>query len=173
VAEYRLIGYETRLLKREDFRNDKVDAGDVGSGHTVTALYEITPVGSGARMIDDLRYGRKAADGGAESGDAAEYAFLKIRYKLPGESTSRLITTPVDRQKEFDTIGGAPAEARFAASVAAFGQLLRSDPYTKDFTWKNVAELARPVRGEDPFGYRAEFLSLLRLAETARAMGNR
>jgi Ca-activated chloride channel family protein len=172
VAEYRLIGYETRLLKREDFRNDKVDAGDVGSGHTVTAVYEITPAGSAARMIDDLRYGRRE-DGGEEMGETGEYAFLKIRYKLPDESKSRLITTPVGREREFESIDGAPGEARFAVAVAAFGQLLRDDPYTKDFSWDDVIDLARPARGEDPFGYRSEFLNLVRLAETARAMGDR
>jgi Ca-activated chloride channel family protein len=172
VAEYRLIGYETRLLRREDFRNDKVDAGDVGSGHTVTAIYEVTPVGSAARMIDDLRYGGKEAVDGEEGG-AGEYAFLKIRYKLPDESKSRLMTTPVSREMEFDSIDGAPDEARFAAAVAAFGQLLREDPYTKDFSWDDVIDLARSARGEDPFGYRSEFLSLVRLAESARAMGDR
>lgn len=173
VSEYRLIGYETRLLKREDFRNDEVDAGDVGAGHTVTAIYEITPAGSAARMIDDLRYGRKVADGEVGRGEDVEYAFLKIRYKLPDESTSRLITTPVGREREFGSIDGVPGEARFAAAVAAFGQLLRDDPYTKDFTWGDVIDLARPARGEDLFGYRSEFLNLVRLAETARAMGDR
>src|SRR6185437_9583155 len=90
VAEYRLIGYETRLLNRTDFNNDKVDAGDIGSGTTVTALYEVTPVGSKATMADPLRYKKKAAND-----NGREYAFLKIRYKLPGEKVSKLITRPV------------------------------------------------------------------------------
>jgi Ca-activated chloride channel family protein len=124
-------------------------------------------------MIDDLRYGREKAAGEMEGGAIGEYAFLKIRYKLPDESTSRLITTPVGREREFDSIERVPGEARFAAAVAAFGQLLRDDPYTKDFTWGDVIDLARPARGEDPFGYRSEFLSIVRLAETARAMGDR
>ena len=122
-------------------------------------------------MIDDLRYGRKGA--GEEEEEAAEYAFLKIHYKLPDESTSRLITTPISREDEYDSIAAAPVEARFSAAVAAFGQLLRDDPYTKDFTWDDVIGLGRRSRGEDPFGYRSEFLNLVRLAKTARAMGDR
>ena len=94
VAEYRLIGYETRLLNRDDFANDKVDAGDVGSGQTVTALYDIVPVG-GPRVVDDLRYGAQAPASGSPS--PAEYAFVKIRYKLPRSDRSVLISTPVDR----------------------------------------------------------------------------
>ena len=94
VAEYRLIGYETRLLNREDFNNDKVDAGDIGSGHTVTALYEITPVASKAQLVDELRY-KKSADKPAAA-KSGEYAFVKIRYKLPDGDTSKLITTPVN-----------------------------------------------------------------------------
>ncbi len=101
VAEYRLIGYETRLLNREDFNNDKVDAGDVGSGQTVTALYEIVPVG-GPRVVGDLRYGEAVRRGRRPpaGADAGEYAFVKIRYKLPKSDVSTLISTPVDRSSE-------------------------------------------------------------------------
>lgn len=174
VAEYRLIGYETRLLKREDFRNDRVDAGDVGSGRSVTAIYEITPKDSSGRLIDDLRYETQNTAAKAPGPDQrSEYAFLKIRYKLPDAAVSKLITTPVGRDKEFSSIGKAPGEARFAAAVAAFGQLLRGEPYTKDFTFDDIIGLAQPVRGKDSFGYRMEFLNLVRLAKTARAMGNR
>src|SRR5262249_9404781 len=98
VAEYRLIGYETRLLNRDDFNNDKVDAGDVGSGQTVTALYEIVPVG-GPRLVGDLRYGAASTPAGGAPG-ASEYAFVKIRYKLPKSETSALISTAVDRSAE-------------------------------------------------------------------------
>ena len=94
VAEYRLVGYETRALKREDFNNDAVDAGDVGSGHTVTAIYEITPVGSAARMVDPSRYAKNEKPQ-AERGTASEYGFLKIRYKLPDSDTSQLIEQPI------------------------------------------------------------------------------
>ena len=174
VAEYRLIGYETRLLKREDFRNDRVDAGDVGSGRSVTAIYEITPTDSSGRLIDDLRYEtQKTAAKAPVPDQRSEYAFLKIRYKLPDAAVSKLITTPVGRDKEFSSIGKAPGEARFAAAVAAFGQLLRGESYIKDFTFDDIVGLAQPVRGKDSFGYRMEFLNLVRLAKTARAMGNR
>jgi Ca-activated chloride channel family protein len=171
VAEYRLIGYETRMLKREDFNNDKVDAGDIGSVHTVTALYEITPVGSPARLVDGLRYGAEdTRDEKMRVDEKAEYAFLKIRSKLPDSDTSTLMTTPIGPESEFGEIGRAPREARFAASVAAFGQILRGDPYTRDFTLDDVIELAAPARGGDAFGYRGEFLNLVRLAKTARGM---
>jgi len=174
VAEYRLIGYETRLLKREDFRNDRVDAGDVGSGHSVTAIYELTPAGSAARMIGDLRYGTPKSDAeGTDSGKEGEYAFLKIRYKLPDEQASRLMTTPIGGERELDSIDAAPGDLRFAAAVAAFGQLLRGGRYTGDFSYGDVIALARPARGEDPFGYRSEFLNLVRIAGSARAMGDR
>jgi Ca-activated chloride channel family protein len=174
VAEYRLIGYETRMLRREDFNNDRVDAGDIGSGHTVTAIYEVTPTGSSARLVDDLRYERQGRDAeGIAAGEHDEYAFLKIRYKLPGEEKSRLITTPVGPNVEYGAVSEAPQEARFAASVAAFGRILRGDLSTGDFSYDDVIDLARSARGEDPFGYRAEFISMVRLAKTARAMGER
>ena len=95
VAEYRLVGYETRALKREDFNNDAVDAGDVGSGHTVTAIYEITPVGSGARMVDESRYADRTPQPPNRRGSRNEYGFLKIRYKLPGERSRGCIEQPI------------------------------------------------------------------------------
>ena len=123
VSEYRLIGYETRMLAREDFSNDKVDAGEIGAGHTVTALYELTPAGSGAERIEPLRYQPRpeAQAPGTDAGFADEYAFVKIRYKLPGSDTSTLITRPVTRAEEAHSIEAAPREARFAAAVAGFG----------------------------------------------------
>ncbi len=173
VAEYRLIGYETRLLRREDFNNDRVDAGDVGAGHSVTAIYEITPSGSKARMIDDLRYGPNQSDRKKRMNTKnAETAFLKIRYKLPAAEDSRLITTIIDGKSEYPSIDRVPAEVRFATAVAAFGQLLRGDPYVKSFGYDDVIKMAETARGKDRFGYRAEFLNLVRLAKTARAMGN-
>ena len=171
VAEYRLIGYENRLLRREDFNNDRVDAGDIGAGHTVTAVYEMTPAGSGSRLVDDLRYGGRTPASGA--GGGGEYAFLKIRYKLPGSETSRLIETPIGRDVESSSVAAATAEIRFAVAVAAFGQLLRGDPHTGGFGYDGVLALAGGARGEDPFGYRAEFLNLVRLASTAGTMGER
>ena len=168
VSEYRLIGYETRLLAREDFRNDKVDAGEIGAGHTVTALYEITPVGSGAERIAPLRYGQneEAASGGRDD----ELATVAIRYKLPDAETSTEIARHVTGSDAVASPDGAPEEVRFAAAVAAFGQLLRGGRYTEGYGYDDVIALAQAARGEDPFGYRAEFLSLVRLAKTAAAM---
>lgn len=174
VSEYRLIGYETRQLNREDFKNDNVDAGDIGSGHSVTAIYEITPKGSDAQLIDDLRYGSKTdPEGTKKSGNASEYAFLKIRYKLPDEDTSREISTPIDKGNEYKKISDAPADSRFASAVAAFGQLLRGDSYINQFTYDDVIALASDAKKDDTFGYRAEFINLVRLAKTASAMGDR
>src|SRR5215207_1833522 len=167
VAEYRLIGYETRLLNRDDFANDKVDAGDVGSGQTVTALYDIVPVG-GPRVVDDLRYG--GAAGTAAPASPAEYAFVKIRYKLPRSDRSVLISTPVDRGSEHDRFEDAPLDARFATSVAAFGEILRGGKHTGRFGYDDVLRIASAARGEDPYGYRSEFLQLVRAAKTASAM---
>ncbi len=160
IAEYRLIGYETRALSREDFNNDAVDAGDIGAGHSVTALYEITPVGSPAISNDPLRYGD--AEPLPESN--GELAFLKLRYKNPGESTSILITTPVFA----DADAGLGSEVDFAAAVASFGQLLRGDTRLGDWSYDDVVALANAAKGDDLFGYRAEFIRLVRLAETAQ-----
>jgi Ca-activated chloride channel family protein len=171
VAEYRLIGYETRLLHRDDFANDKVDAGDVGSGQTVTALYEIVPVG-GPRVAGELRYGEAspAAVTAAPASAANEYAFVKIRYKLPKSDVSTLISTPVDRGAEHARFEDAPAEARFATAAAAFGEILRGGRYIGSFAYDDVLRIASAARGDDPFGYRSEFLQLVRAAKTASAM---
>ncbi|MGJ4887033.1 vWA domain-containing protein [Bradyrhizobium sp. HKCCYLRH3099] len=167
VAEYRLIGYETRLLNRADFTNDKVDAGDVGSGQTVTALYDIVPVG-GPRTVDDLRYGAPAPASGSPS--PTEYAFVKIRYKLPRSDRSTLISTPVDRGSESARFEDAPLDARFATGVAAFGEILRGGKHTGQFGYDDVLRIASAARGDDPYAYRAEFLQLVRAAKTASAM---
>lgn len=167
VAEYRLIGYETRLLNRDDFTNDKVDAGDVGSGQTVTALYDIVPVG-GPRVVDDLRYGAQAPASSASS--PAEYAFVKIRYKLPQSSQSAQISTPVDSASEYGRFEDAPLDARFATSVAAFGEILRGGKHTGRFGYDDVLLIAAAARGDDPYGYRSEFLQLVRAAKTASAL---
>ena len=164
VSEYRLIGYETRALNREDFNNDRVDAGEIGSGHSVTAIYEITPKGSPAKVIDDLRYGQAATDNAAGIANADEYAFVKIRYKLPDEDVSKLITTPVTRANEVPSFDAAGADQRFSVAVAAFGQKLRGADQTANFGYDRIMEIATAARGADPFGYRSEFLSLVRLA---------
>ena len=165
ISEYRLIGYETRMLAREDFRNDKVDAGEIGAGHTVTAIYEVTPAGSGAERVAPLRYRREeAAEASADFN--GELAFLKIRYKLPDAGASTLITRPVTRADGFESIHAAPRDVRFAAAVAGFGQLLRGGRYTGDYDYDDVIALAQGARGEDPFGYRAELVDLVRLARS-------
>jgi Ca-activated chloride channel homolog len=170
VSEYRLIGYETRLLRREDFNNDKVDAGDVGSGHTVTALYEFAPTGVSSGTTDPLRYGGRVRMESPAVDPAArnEYAFVKLRYKLPKSDTSRLIETPVEAKNAFDRFEAAPQEARFATAVAAFGEILKGGQHTGKLTHDDVLRLASPARGEDQFGYRSEFLQLVRAAKTAR-----
>ncbi|RWE40935.1 MAG: VWA domain-containing protein [Mesorhizobium sp.] len=165
VSEYRLVGYETRALKREDFNNDRVDAGDIGSGHSVSAIYEITPKGSGAEQVDPLRYGQAKVDNGGVA-NADEYAFVKIRYKLPNEDVSKLITTPVTAANEVRSFDEAGSDQRFSVAVAAFGQKLRDEDQTANFGYDRILEIANAARGADPFGYRAEFLSLVRLASS-------
>ncbi len=168
VAEYRLIGYETRALKREDFNNDAVDAGDVGAGHTVTAIYEITPVESDARAVEELRYAPSTKSAG-EKNKANEYGFLKIRYKLPDGRKSRLIERPilVDTGKVPESIA---RDVAFSTAVAGFGQLLRGGEHTGTLTYDDVARQALAARGEDPFGYRNEFVQLVRKAQGAKGM---
>ncbi len=169
VAEYRLVGYETRHLNREDFNNDAVDAGDIGAGHTVTAIYEITPVDSDARYIDESRYAAQRQPDPAASG---EYGYLKIRYKLPDENTSRLITRPITVADTVELVGEGVRvrEAGFATAVAGFAQLLKGGRYTGDYSYDQVIELAQRSRGEDRYGYRTEFVQLVRKAKTASAM---
>jgi Ca-activated chloride channel family protein len=157
VAEWRLIGYETRGLRREDFNNDRVDAGEIGAGHSVTAIYEITAPDSPALASDPLRYGTAvaAADGSGELG------FLRLRYKEPGGGASRLIELPI-------TPAMAPVgdDARFAAAIAGFGQLLTGATHLGDWGWQEAIALALAGRGEDPYGYRNEAVGLMRLAES-------
>jgi Ca-activated chloride channel family protein len=167
VSEYRLIGYETRALKREDFNNDHVDAGEIGSGHTVTAIYEVTPVGA-PKFVDDLRYGKPQTAAPQAPSAGGELGYLKIRYKLPSEDVSKPIALSIAQGQEIADIQAAPEDVRFSVAVAAFGQLLRGEPYTGGFTFDSVLALAQPARGADPFGYRAEFLNLVRLAKAAR-----
>ena len=166
VSEYRLIGYETRLLNRDDFDNDKVDAGDVGSGQTVTALYEVVPVG-GRRTIGDLRYARPAA---TQAGRSGELGFVKIRYKLPKSDVSRLIATPIGAGSEVRRFEDAPQDARFAIGVAAFAELLRGGKYSGSMTYDDVLAIVGAARGRDEFGYRSEFVQLVRAAKSARSL---
>jgi Ca-activated chloride channel family protein len=155
VAEYRLIGYVNRMLEREDFNNDAVDAGDIGAGHTVTALYEVALTGSGGERIDPLRYRRETT-----GSDGGELGYLKLRYKAPGEDDSRLIERPIDNRAD-----AAGDRLAFAAAVAAFGQHLRGGKYLEGYDLAAIHDLAAESKGDDPYGYRGEFLQLVRLAE--------
>jgi len=161
VAEYRLIGYENRMLAREDFNNDKVDAGDIGAGHRITALYEIVPAGAKGR-IDPLRY--SAAQVTPAIGND-EIANVRLRYKLPDGDTSRLLEYPIARST-LVAADKTSADLRFAASVAAFGQLLRGGKYVDGFSYADVASLARGSLGNDSEGYRREFVALVKTAQS-------
>ena len=182
VAEYRLIGYVNRKLRREDFRNDKVDAGDIGAGHTVTAIYEVTLVGGKGNRVRPLRYGQKPKAGDPK---ASEFAHLRLRYKMPGAAKSKLIEVPLQTAaiKAADTLtahatgGGSDAAAntqaakgmvdfRFAAAVAAWGQLLRGGRYTSTFSHSDVIKLARSGLGEDRHGYRRAFIRLVEISQS-------
>jgi Ca-activated chloride channel family protein len=165
IAEYRLIGYETRALAREDFNNDRVDAGELGAGHTVTAIYEVTPVGSPAQMTDPLRYSAEASEAPVAVDNETEIGFLRMRWKEPGSDVSDLLETPIP-------VGLVEpgTEARFAAAIAGMGQLLRGSEIMGEgaapWGWDEAITLAQGARGEDPFGYRNEAVQLMRLAQS-------
>jgi Ca-activated chloride channel family protein len=160
VLEYRLIGYENRMLAREDFNNDKVDAGEIGAGHRVTALYEVVPVGAKGR-VDPLRYGGKTV---AAAGNG-ELANVRLRYKKPDADASQLLEYPIRKSSVVAAEKLSP-DFRFAASVAAFGQLLRGGKYVGNFSYGDVATLAKGALAHDNDGYRREFVSLVELART-------
>ena len=162
VSEYRLVGYENRKLRREDFSNDKIDAGEIGAGHSITALYEITLAGNATR-IEPLRYGLPSSK---EAGHSSELAFLRLRYKAPNSNTSKLIEWPLSRNDILPRIERASTNFRFAASVAGFAELLRGGKQTGDFKYRDVLNLALNSRGQDKFGYRGEFIKLVNLAES-------
>ena len=169
VAQYRLIGYETRLLARSDFKNDKVDAGEIGSGHSVTAIYEFIPVGSEVDTIDPSRYAKNSkAKQGSGDKHADEYAFLRIRYKLPGQAKSTEIKEAVTEARALASFEAAPNDVRFAVAVAGFAQLLRNDAEVGELTYKDIAATAEAARGDDPHGWRSEFVQLVRLAESVK-----
>ena len=165
VAEYRLIGYENRLLAREDFNNDKVDAGDIGAGHTVTALYELTLIDSPARRIDPLRYAA-AETTKSQTLKSNEIGYLRLRYKTRQSAQSALIETPIRADEAVASLDNASDDFRFAAAVAAFGQLLKGGRFTENISYQSVLDLAKPARGDDTYGYRSEFLQLVRTSQT-------
>ncbi len=165
VQAYRLIGYENRLLNKEDFNNDLKDAGELGSGHTVTALYEVIPVGIKSNFtesVDKLKYQKEPKTSGLDETD--EVMTIKFRYKKPDEDKSKLIEHPVidlaiPVQKTSDNF-------RFAAAVAQFGMLLRNSEFKQTSTYNNAWKLAKSSLGEDKEGYRSEFLRMVKNAES-------
>lgn len=166
VAEYRLIGYENRMLKREDFNNDKIDAGEIGAGHSVTALYEVALVDGNGLLNDPLRYGKTPPEHKTGSGNHTELAFLRLRYKAPNSDRSKLIERPIQRSDQNPRIAQSSESFRFAAAVAAFGQRMRGGKYTGQFDYDAIRELASNARGSDRYGYRGEFLQLVSLAQS-------
>jgi Ca-activated chloride channel family protein len=164
VQAYRLVGYENRVLRAQDFNDDTKDAGEIGAGHTVTALYEIVPPGVEIDLpdVDDLKY----QDVPAVSGDAdgAELLTLKVRYKAPDGDTSRLLSFPVE--DDGLSIAAASDDFRFAAAVAGFGMALRRSEHLNGWKLGGVVELAREGLGADSHGYRAEFVELVEEART-------
>ncbi len=160
VQAYRLIGYENRKLKSEDFNNDKKDAGELGAGHTVTALYEIIPVGVKSDFIhpiDDLKYQKNKTKPAV--GTSKELLTLKLRYKEPDGTKSKLITTVV--QNKVVELQNTSDNFRWSAAVAGFGMLLRESTFKGDTSIKSVLQMARHAKGEDQFGYRIEFIRLV------------
>ncbi|MEO7990844.1 MAG: von Willebrand factor type A domain-containing protein [Chryseolinea sp.] len=160
VRAYRLIGYENRMLKSEDFNNDKKDAGELGSGHTVTALYEIIPEGveSEFSKIDDLKYQANKVEKIASTTN--ELMTIKLRYKKPDEDVSKLIVHPLIDSNV--ALSKTSDNFRWSASVAAFGMLLRDSEYCKDYSYDKVVQLAQASRGEDKEGYRIEFINMVK-----------
>lgn len=160
VKAYRLIGYENRVLKNEDFNNDKKDAGELGSGHTVTALYEIVPVGVESEFykIDELKY--QTAKVNLKTSESNEIMTVKFRYKKPDGDVSKLIVhTMMDKQIELEETSD---DFRWSAAVAAFGMILRESEYAKGFSVNDVEMLAKGARGKDKDGYRSEFINMLK-----------
>jgi len=165
VQAYRLIGYENRLLNKEDFNNDKKDAGELGSGHTVTALYEVIPVGVKNEFLEDvdkLKYQQQNKPVTAYSGN--EIMTIKFRYKKPDADVSKLIEHPV-LDNPFG-IAATSSNFRFAASVAAFGMLLRNSEFKQSASFNKTWQLAKDALGKDEEGYRSEFLKLLKNAQS-------
>jgi len=178
VASYRLIGYEKRLLRKEDFNNDKVDAGEIGAGHTVTALYEVVPAGVGATdpaasvpPVDPLKYQSPAAAATAKADESTspEMVTVKLRHKKPEGDASELTEKSfVDNGSKFEN---AAPDLKFAAAVAEFGMLLRDSQYKGKASFGAVIEWAQEGKGRDAAGYRAGFIEMVRKAQTLKREG--
>ena len=164
VSEYRLIGYTNRILANEDFNDDKVDAGEIGAGHTVTALYEVALNGDGGERNSPRRYNSTQVNN--DNTLANEIAEVRLRYKRPGSDSSKLTSQVVQRDDAVNSTEAASDAFRFSASVAAFGQLLREDSHVGDYAYSDAHELARTASADDQYGYRAEFVRLVDLAQS-------
>jgi Ca-activated chloride channel homolog len=172
VKSYRLVGYENRILNEEDFNDDTKDAGEMGSGHNVTALYEIVPAGSAERepSVDPLKYQRSSDEKKGKS-ISDEYLTIKLRYKLPDGETSRKLEKPV--MGYVSDLEDASDNLRFAAAVSEFGMILRNSEFTGSATLEEAASLARSSRGRDDDGYRSELIRLINTAKDLRLTSDR
>lgn len=168
VQAYRLIGYENRLLSKEDFNNDEKDAGELGSGHTVTALYEVIPVGIESKFIEPVDKLKYSTQGSPVASNSSEIMTIKFRYKKPDEDKSRLIEHAVVDQHIM--LRNASANFRFASAVAAFSMVLRNSEFKQNATYDVAWKLAKDALGEDKEGYRSEFLQLLKRAEGLKSV---
>lgn len=172
VAAYRLIGYENRLLAKEDFNDDRKDAGEMGSGQTVTILYEIVPAGAAVSVrpsVDDLKYQSPPSKNENPSSDLLT---VKIRYKDPQGTESRLMAVPF-APKTVPNFDAAAHDLRFAAAVAGFGQKLRGDEDVREWSWEEIARTVKQSIGSDPGGHRTEFLGLVRKADAIESTSGR
>jgi len=181
VSEYRLVGYENRALANEDFSNDRVDAGDIGAGHSVTALYEIALQGQGGEAHSPLKYGSDVISSGAgyhkdqsiQSAIAREILELRLRYKPTigddnntiESDSSLLLTHVIEHSDVIKDLDKSSSNLRFSAAVAGFAEILRGSKYIGDTSFDDIVNLARGARGEDSLGYRSEFLQMVRLAD--------
>jgi Ca-activated chloride channel family protein len=169
VKEYRLVGYENRLLNEEDFEDDKKDAGELGAGHTVTALYEIVPAKDKSDQPRRLQY--QQSDVLPEATDNNELATIKFRYKRPESDKSILMVKTIPHTSL--PLGQTSDNFRFSAAVAGFGMLLRSSEYKGSMDYNQVLSLARGSKGIDDDGYRAEFIRLVELSDSGWTSMNR
>ncbi|XID74300.1 von Willebrand factor type A domain-containing protein [Alkanindiges sp. WGS2144] len=167
VKEYRLVGYENRMLKQEDFNNDKVDAGDIGAGHSVTALYEIIPAGQQG-WLNDSRYQPVAqTNPKTSSNQKSEYAYVNVRYKLPNQDKSILLSQPVSVVSK--ALSQASHDSRFAVAVAAYAQQLKGGQYNGTMGWNQIIQLAQQSAQPDPYQMREEFMELAKIAKSLSA----
>ena len=162
VKEYRLVGYENRVLRQEDFNNDKVDAGDIGAGMNATALYEIIPQGKQG-WLDDSRYQKTAAP----QGKTDEYGWLKLRYKKPGAADSQLLEFAIPARSI--PLADASEATRFAVAAASYAQALKGGAQNGNLDWDGIYRLAQAAQGDDPYGERAGLLTLIEKAKSLAA----